>query len=139
MSSALPAPSMIVVFSFEIWMRLAVPKSSNVAVSSERPTSSEITVPPVRTAMSCNIALRRSPKPGALTAATLTMPRMLFTTNVAKASPSTSSAINNNGLPAFATPSRTGIKSRIFEIFLSTNSTKGSSNSAVMLSWLLTK
>ena len=42
--------------------------------------------------MSRSISLRRSPKPGALTASTLTMPRSLFTTSVARASPSTSSA-----------------------------------------------
>ncbi len=34
--------------------------------------------------MSCSIALRRSPKPGAFTAATLTMPRMVLTTVVAE-------------------------------------------------------
>ena len=43
--------------------------------------------------MSCSIALRRSPKPGALTASTLRMPRSLLTTSVASASPSTSSAM----------------------------------------------
>ena len=37
-------------------------------LSSLSPTSSEMTWPPVRMAMSCSIALRRSPKPGALTA-----------------------------------------------------------------------
>jgi hypothetical protein len=36
------------------------------------------------------MALRRSPKPGALTAATLTIPRILLTTKVANASPSIS-------------------------------------------------
>ena len=36
--------------------------------STLRPTSSLMTWPPVRMAMSCSIALRRSPKPGALTA-----------------------------------------------------------------------
>ncbi len=41
--------------------------------------------------MSSSIALRRSPKPGALTAATLRPPRSLLTTSVASASPSTSS------------------------------------------------
>lgn len=51
-----------------------------VAFSSDRPTSSEITTPPVRIAMSSSIALRRSPKPGAFTAQTLTMPRMVLTT-----------------------------------------------------------
>ena len=44
------------------------------------PRSSEISVPPVRMAMSCSIALRRSPKPGALTAQTGRMPRSLLTT-----------------------------------------------------------
>ena len=42
--------------------------------------------------MSSSIALRRSPKPGALTAATLRPPRSLLTTSVARASPSMSSA-----------------------------------------------
>ena len=92
MSAALPAPSMMVVFSFSTSTFFASPRSFSVAFSSDRPTSSEITVPPVRTAMSCSMALRRSPKPGALTAATLTIPRMVLTTSVASASPSTSSA-----------------------------------------------
>ncbi len=69
--------------------------------------------------MSSNMALRRSPKPGALTAATLTIPRIVLTTKVAKASPSTSSATINNGRPDFATPSKVGSISRMLEIFLS--------------------
>src|SRR4030088_1914181 len=73
MSEALPAPSMIVVFSFSTRIFLASPRSLSVAFSSDKPTSSEMTLPPVRTAMSCNMALRRSPKPGALTATTLTI------------------------------------------------------------------
>jgi len=89
--------------------------------------------------MSSNIALRRSPKPGALTAATLTMPRIVFTTKVASASPSTSSATISSGRPALATPSRIGSRSRMFETFLSNNKTNGSSMSQVMLSWLFTK
>jgi len=59
--------------------RLAWPSSVSVAFSSVRPTSSAITCPPVRMAMSSSIALRRSPKPGALTAQVLSMPRMLLT------------------------------------------------------------
>ena len=43
--------------------------------------------------MSLSISLRRSPKPGAFTAATLSRPRSLLTTSVASASPSTSSAM----------------------------------------------
>src|SRR3984885_5697097 len=102
MSEALPAPSMIVVFSFSTRIFLASPRSFSVAFSSDKPTSSEITVPPVRMAMSCSMALRRSPKPGALTAATLTMPRLVLTTNVASASPSTSSATISSCRPPFA-------------------------------------
>ena len=39
-------------------------------------------LPPVSFAMSSSMALRRSPKPGALTAATCSVPRSLFTTRV---------------------------------------------------------
>jgi hypothetical protein len=49
--------------------------------------------------MSSSIALRRSPKPGALTAATLRPPRSLLTTRVASASPSISSAMMSSGRP----------------------------------------
>ena len=48
---------------------LARPRSLSVTFSSLRPSSSAITWPPVRIAMSSSIALRRSPKPGAFTAA----------------------------------------------------------------------
>ena len=65
-------------------------------------------LPPVSVAMSCSMAFRRSPKPGALTAQQDSVPRSLFTTSVASASPSTSSAIMRNGLPARATCSRSG-------------------------------
>ena len=50
--------------------------------------------------MSSSIALRRSPKPGAFTAQAFSVPRSLFTTRVASASPSTSSAMTSSGLPA---------------------------------------
>ncbi len=101
--------------------RLAEPKSSKEAPSKLLPISSEITCPLVRIAMSCNIALRRSPKPGALTAHTFTIPRMLLTTSVANASPSTSSAMISNGRPDLATPSKSVNISRILAIFLSAN------------------
>ena len=58
--------------------------------------------------MSSSIALRRSPKPGALTAATLRPPRSLLTTRVARASPSTSSATIRSGLPLWTTDSSKG-------------------------------
>jgi chaperonin GroEL len=78
--------------------------------------SSEMTWPPVRTAMSCSMALRRSPKPGALTAATLKVPRILLTTSVERASPSMSSAMISSGLPDWTTFSSTGRTSAIAEI-----------------------
>ena len=58
--------------------------------------------------MSWSIALRRSPKPGALTATELNVPRILFTTRVASASPSTSSAMISSGRPDCMTFSSTG-------------------------------
>ena len=48
---------------------------------------------------------------GALTAATFIPPRILLTTSVASASPSTSSATTNNGLPDRNTASSTGSSS----------------------------
>jgi hypothetical protein len=134
-----PAPSMIVVSSLATSTRLARPRSLIVAFSSLRPSSSAITVPLVRIAMSSSIALRRSPKPGALTATVLRMPRMLLTTSVASASPSTSSAMMSSGLPALATCSSTGRRSRMFEIFLSCSRMYGSSRMAVCFSGLLMK
>src|SRR5947208_16920925 len=78
---------MMVVFSLPASTFFARPRSFSVAFSSFGPGSSLITVPPARTAMSSSIALRRSPKPGAFTAQVFRMPRMLFTTSVASASP----------------------------------------------------
>ena len=61
--------------------------------------------------MSCSIALRRSPKPGALTATALNVPRILLTTRVDSASPSTSSAMISSGLPDCTTFSSSGSRS----------------------------
>ena len=66
--------------------------------------------------MSWSMALRRSPKPGALTATTLNVPRILLTTSVDSASPSTSSAMMSSGLPALTTFSRSGRRSAMAEI-----------------------
>src|SRR5439155_911360 len=65
------------------------------------------------------LAFRRSPKPGAFTAAACSVPRSLFTTSVASASPSMSSAIINRERPIFATCSRIGRRSFIVLIFFS--------------------
>ena len=80
-------------------------------------------------AISCKIALRLSPKAGALIAATFKTPLALLTTRVAKASPSMSSETINRGLPARATFSKMGTKSAIALIFLSVIKIKASSNS----------
>ena len=72
---------------------------SKVTFSIFMPSSSEITCPPVKMAISCSMALRRSPKPGALTAQTFKPPRIRLTTSVAKASPSMSSATISKARP----------------------------------------
>ena len=56
---------------------------------------------------------------GQATATTFRMPRTLLTTSVAKASPSTSSAIIMSGLPILATCSRIGSRSFMLLIFFS--------------------
>src|SRR6184192_3986741 len=103
MSVRLPAPSMSVVLSLSTTTRLQRPRSLSPTFSSFRPSSSAIRRPPERIAMSSSMAFRRSPKPGALTAQQENVPRILFTTRVASASPSTSSAITRSGLPDRAT------------------------------------
>ncbi len=67
--------------------------------------------------MSCSIALRRSPKPGAFTATTLMVLRIELTTSVDSAWPSTSSAMISSGLASCSTFSRSGSSSSIAEIF----------------------
>ena len=109
----------MVVVSLSMVTFSAVPNISTVAFSSLKPRSSLITVPPVKMAMSSNMALRRSPNPGAFTAATRRAPRILFTTKVASASPSTSSAMINKGRPDCATGSNTGRISFMLDTFLS--------------------
>ncbi len=75
--------------------------------------------PAVRTAMSSSMALRRSPKPGAFTAAIFSPPRSLLTTSVASASPSISSAMMRSGLPVCTTASRIGSMACSEESFFS--------------------
>ena len=85
------------------------------------------------------MALRRSPKPGALTATDLNVPRILLTTRVARASPSTSSAMMASGLPDCMTFSSSGSRSLIAEILELTNRMYGSSRTASMRSASVTK
>ena len=112
---------------------------SSVTFSSFSPTSSEITWPPARIAMSWSIALRRSPNPGAFTATERNVPRILFTTSVARASPSTSSAMMTSGLPLCWTFSSTGRRSFTAEIFCVVSRMYGSSSTPSIRSGSVTK
>ena len=137
-AAASPWPSTIVVSSFVTRTWRAVPRSSMPMLSNLRPTSSVITVAPVKVAISCNIALRRSPNPGAFTATALNVPRNLLTTRVAKASPSTSSAIIRSSLPACTTFSKVGNISWMDAILRSVTIIYGSDITASILSGSVT-
>ncbi len=91
--------------------------------------------------MSPSIALRRSPKPGALTATALNVPRILLTTRVESASPSTSSAMISSGLlaPAWMIFSSSGSMSAMAEILPWWMRMYGSSRTASIRSWSVTK
>jgi len=99
MASLAPAPSTMVVFSLLSVTLSAEPSSERSVSSIFIPLSVEMTVAPVRTAISSSISLRRSPKPGALQAAIFSVPRSLLTTSAERASPSTSSAIISSERP----------------------------------------
>ena len=103
------------------------------------PRSSDITCPPVNIAISSSIDFLLSPKPGALTATTFKPPLNLFTTKVARASPSTSSAIIKNGLLDCTTDSNRGTIGCKLVNFFSVIKISGSSNSAIILSALVIK
>ena len=108
-SNFFPFPPTITVLSFVATTRDARPSISISAFSSFTPISSETTCPPTVIAISCRISFFLSPYPGAFTASTENPPRNLLTTNVASASPSTSSAIiTNSFLPVCANFSRSG-------------------------------
>lgn len=79
-------------------MFLEVPNTVGSDFSKDNPISSEITVAPVKIAISFKMAFLLSPKAGAFTAQILSPPLNLFNTKVAKASLSTSSQINNKDL-----------------------------------------
>mmetsp|Transcript_89828 Transcript_89828/g.279550 ORF Transcript_89828/g.279550 Transcript_89828/m.279550 type:complete len:214 (+) Transcript_89828:451-1092(+) len=124
-----PAPSRMTVSSLVMVMVLAVPRTAgSKASSSFLPVSSLTSSAPQSTAMSCIMALRWSPKPGAFTAQTCRPPRSLLTTMVASASFSTSSATMSRGRWTLATCSRSGRMLCTVEIFLSKRRTRGSVN-----------
>mmetsp|Transcript_25842 Transcript_25842/g.49082 ORF Transcript_25842/g.49082 Transcript_25842/m.49082 type:complete len:244 (+) Transcript_25842:667-1398(+) len=134
----LPSPTMVHASLLMVTLA-AVPSTSLPTLSSCRPTSSFTTVAPVRMAMSSRYCDLRSPKPGAFTATSLSDPRSLFTTNVARASCSMSSAITSKGNPPRIASSRMPTMSRAVLIFLSTSSTRHVSYSAIMRSGSVTK
>ena len=129
----------MVVSSLRMVIRSALPSSARVAFSRVMARSSLITVAPVRIAMSSSMALRRSPKPGARTAATCSTPRVLLTTRVARASPSTSSARINRGRPLRETASSTGTRSATAPILRSVISSRGLLNTHSRRSLSVTK
>mmetsp|Transcript_1901 Transcript_1901/g.5679 ORF Transcript_1901/g.5679 Transcript_1901/m.5679 type:complete len:349 (-) Transcript_1901:669-1715(-) len=134
MASLTPAPSSTMVSSLLTVTFLHEPSISGVTLSSLMPRSSDTTCAPVSTARSCSDALRFSPKPGALTAATFMPLRRRFTTSVASASDSTSSATISSGRESRSTCSSTGRMELRLVTFFSTSSTAGFSNSHF---WLL--
>ncbi len=89
--------------------------------------------------MSPSMALRRSPKPGALTATDLKVPRILLTTRVDRASPSTSSAMISSGLPDCMTFSSSGSRSFTLLILELTIRMYGSSSDASIRSMSVAK
>mmetsp|Transcript_139784 Transcript_139784/g.197964 ORF Transcript_139784/g.197964 Transcript_139784/m.197964 type:complete len:312 (-) Transcript_139784:351-1286(-) len=139
MASLLPAPSSTRVSSLEMVTLPAVPKWSSVVVSSFIPTSSEITTPPVNSAMSCRLALRLSPKPGALTAHTLICARRRLMTRPVRASLSTSSAMMSKGLFSRMAASRMWTMACMDDTFFSTSRMYGFSNSTFCVAGLVTK
>ena len=131
---------MIVVSSLVATTRRAWPKSSTVTESSLRPISSLMTVPPVRIGDVAEHLLAPVAEARGLDGrAPEIVPRSLFTTSVASASPSTSSAMISIGLPCRTAFSSAGSMSWTLEIFLSVIRMSGSSRTASIRSALVTK
>eukprot|EP00732_Lithocolla_globosa_P002867 Lithocolla_globosa_v1_NODE_2031_length_2200_cov_406.434033.p2 type:complete len:232 gc:universal NODE_2031_length_2200_cov_406.434033:1822-1127(-) len=127
--SLAPPPLRIRELSFVMVICLADPRSPTSILSNLMSLSSLKTVAPVITPISSSVALRLSPKPGALTAQTWSWPRSLLRTRVPSASPSMSSAMIKRGLRLDRQSSRAGTRSEIAEIFFSEMRTMASSNS----------
>lgn len=103
------------------------------------PTSYEMTVEPVKMAISFKIAFLLSPKDGAFTAQICNPAWILFTIKLARGSLSTSSAIINNGLFFYIAYSK-NFKICLNEVTLCSDiKINGLSNYTFWLFWLLTK
>ena len=132
---SLPFPSTMTVLSLLTRIFFATPSCSGVIASRSAALSSARYSPPVSTAMSSRFAFFSSPKPGALIAHTLRLPRRMLITRVVSASPSMSSAIMTSGLPSRAVISSAGTMSFIADIFLSVMSIRAFSKLASIFSW----
>jgi hypothetical protein len=130
---------MIVVASFSMITRRAVPRSFTCTSSSVTPMSSRIALAPVNTATSSSSSLRRSPKPGAFTAQETKTPCIRLTTSRASTSASSSSTMMRSGRLVPATRSRMGISMFALEIFFSWTRIRGLSSSHESFSGRLTK
>ncbi len=124
---------MMVVSSLATSTFFARPRSCSVAFSSFRTQLLGDDRAAGEMAMSSSMALRRSPKPGALTAVVFRMPRMLFTTAWRAPRRRRPSAMIRSCLPDFATCSSSGRRSRMLLIFLSCRRMYGSSSSDTLL------
>ena len=129
----------MVQLSFPSSTRAAFPSTSTPTLSRLKPSSSFTTVAPVRIAMSSRYCDLRSPNPGAFRAQIFSAPLSLFTTKVARASCSISSAMINNGNPCLIASSKITIMSRADLIFLSTSKSLHWSYVQVILSESVTK
>jgi hypothetical protein len=129
----------MVVPSFVTTAFPARPNWSSRVFSSLSPSSSVMTSPPVRMAMSSSILLRLSPKSGALIAATSSAPRALLRIRAASASPSRSSEMIRSGLLDCMTWFRSGKRSWTLLIFWPAIRMLGSSRTASILSWSVTR
>mmetsp|Transcript_9389 Transcript_9389/g.32669 ORF Transcript_9389/g.32669 Transcript_9389/m.32669 type:complete len:241 (+) Transcript_9389:922-1644(+) len=138
MSSWFAASAMMVHESFLIVTLRAMPRLSSSVVAMDMPRSLAMYSALVTMAMSCRMALRRSPKPGDLMAATLSTPRSLLTTSVARASPVMSSVMMSSGWFTCVIFSSSGMRSRTSLTFSSAMSTRQLSNSTSMRSAFVT-
>jgi hypothetical protein len=99
MSAAAPEPSMMMVF-FAGLRRVGLAQISQRHFSSDMPTSSAMTLPPVRQAMSSMASAAIAEAWGLDGHHFQDTAQGALTTSVARASPSTSSAMMSNGRPA---------------------------------------
>jgi hypothetical protein len=139
MSAFLPAPSTIVVLSLSIVTRLARPRSFERDVLELDAEVLGDRLPPVRMAMSFSIALRRSPKPGALTAQTLQRAAQLVDDQRGERLALDVLGDDQQRLAARATCSSSGSRSFMFEIFFSWIRMYASSSTTSMRSASVTK